>query len=206
MSKIDKYNLCLNSFDQTQEVVVKSDENLWAFLNEFFDNTLTQPENSPNISLSGILKPKKQNNAQKAGVMSQGFYEFYDSGKIVHIKKKEGDKKTNLDRPREKIYNGYEAVNCVFCGEFSSNKELIRQLGPMYGPFNYKTNNKKVYTHEMCALMTPGVFLNKNNKMQNLTCEITRSLQESCVICTKKGAGIKCFAKGCDKNFHYSCA
>ena len=61
-----------------------------------------------------------------------------------------------MERPLDPLYIKQIEVKCVFCKELSSNKQIVKKLGPMYGP--YRNQNQKVFFHEMCALWTPGIF------------------------------------------------
>lgn len=83
---------------------------------------------------------------------------------------------------------------------------MVTQLGCFYGPFKDHKLKKDHYIHELCAIWTPNIFLNKEGKMVNVIKEIKRSQKHRCSYCSTKGAGLGCSVKKCEKNFHYLCA
>jgi hypothetical protein len=221
----DKYSLYLIKHQKVKDctptaedfVAIEKDDDLWKFLADFLDDFIAsknaQAPGGAGKLYAPFLTGKLLSKKVKAYFLSKAptnqtqgnFYEFYDAGRIVKIKKNTsslGDEK-NLDRPVEPIYSKSDVVACIFCQNLSSQKDLVRQLGPLYGPFNFE--KRKIYFHEMCALWMPGIFMNKNNKLQNWKQEIHRSLGETCNICSAKGGGLKCFHKNCTNTFHYYC-
>ena len=86
----------------------------------------------------------------------------------------------------------------------SRDEELRIKCGPVYGPIRIKGN--QIYVHELCALWTPEIFLDDNNKFKNLGKAIKRCRKLKCTLCKEKGGGLGCFIKNCDKTYHYLCA
>ena len=68
----------------------------------------------------------------------------------------------NPDKPMDSVYNDEIEVFCVFCKESSKNEALFEDLGLLYGPF--KSKGKDHYCHERCAIWTPDVYLDQNNR------------------------------------------
>lgn len=83
--------------------------------------------------------------------------------------------------------------------------EFIKKLGWFFGP--YKFNKKEYYTHLMCAIWSPDVYLHKStNKFKNLEREIMRSRKNKCSYCHQLGAGLGCVEKSCKMSYHFKCA
>ena len=116
----------------------------------------------------------------------------------------------NYQRPSNKIYpvslNGHilEAVECAFCGQESTNEQLRKRVGPVYGPI--KVSKESVFVHELCAIWTPEVYLDDRNKLKNMKVAVKRSRQLKCAFCSEKGAGLGCFKDDCKNTYHYLCA
>jgi len=103
-----------------------------------------------------------------------------------------------------------EEVFCCFCNESSTNTEFIKKLGFMFGPYVYKEQRDRedrvYYCHELCALWTSGITMDKKNSIKNsLIKEAKRTKILSCVICQDKGAGVGCQIKSCKFNGHFKC-
>ena len=105
------------------------------------------------------------------------------------------------DKPSDPLYEGFEEVFCVFCQESSQNIEILDDLGFFYGPF--KSKGKEFYVHEKCAIWTPDVFLDLDNRLKNLPKEIKRSKKMTCSYCKSNGAGLGCFVKNWKKTYHF---
>lgn len=93
---------------------------------------------------------------------------------------------------------------CSFCGKANFEEEIIEKCGPLYGPIN--VGNKKAFVHEKCAMWTPEVYLDDNNKIKGLTKGLKRALEIKCSFCEEKGAGLGCYVKDCQKSYHFLCA
>lgn len=109
-----------------------------------------------------------------------------------------------------KYLNTKEEVFCCFCNESSLNPDFIRRLGFFFGPYTYKESRdpeeKTFYCHELCAIWTSGITLDKKNSISNcLLSEVKRAKKLSCVICHEKGAGVGCQVKSCKFNAHFKC-
>jgi len=77
-------------------------------------------------------------------------------------------------------------------------------VGPLYGPIKLKY--RTVCVHELCALWTPEIYLNDENKFQGLTAGIERCWQVRCSKCGEWGGGLGCKEKRCPNTYHYGCA
>ena len=60
--------------------------------------------------------------------------------------------------------------------------------------------------HKLCALWSPAVFLNENNKLKNVEKELNRGSFFNCSACGNRGATLGCSYSKCKKTFHAKCA
>ncbi|KRW98990.1 Zinc finger, FYVE/PHD-type [Pseudocohnilembus persalinus] len=125
---------------------------------------------------------------------------FTEQGEIIQ----QSSKKFELNKPNDQLYLGNKQINCCFCQESSNDPEFIKKLGPIYGPYNYK--KKSYYTHLMCAIWTPQIYLDKDNRMKNVKAEISRCNSQMCNYCGDLGGGLGCKIDKCKYSYHYKCA
>ena len=98
-----------------------------------------------------------------------------------------------------------DEIKCVFCKNYCNNRHYRYRLGPMYGPF--RVNNKDYFSHIICLLWCPKVYINDTKKkFVGVEEEIKRSLKEVCFFCGEYGGTINCVGKKCSKNAHFLCA
>ena len=129
-------------------------------------------------------------------------FAFDEVGTVNPTLENEGD--IELNRPSDKIYNGAQEVSCIFCRVSNKDKAAIKDLGPFYGPF--KNKQKIFHTHELCAIWTPEVFLDKKtSKLRNLLKEVKRCNKMNCSYCGKFGGGLGCKERTCRKTYHFRC-
>jgi BRCA1-associated RING domain protein 1 len=60
--------------------------------------------------------------------------------------------------------------------------------------------------HELCAIWTPEVFLDDNNRFKNMAKALKRCKKLKCTFCGDLGAGLGCLNKDCKNTFHFLCA
>lgn len=113
---------------------------------------------------------------------------------------------TKPDRPVDNIISPLdpEFEICAFCEGKSNDLEMLKILGPVYGPFDQ--DGKYVFTHEKCALYFNQIFLDESNRLKNVEQGVEKAKDSKCCVCSKNGAGLRCHNKTCKKTFHYSCA
>jgi hypothetical protein len=113
---------------------------------------------------------------------------------------------TKPDRPLDSIISPLDSEfeTCAFCEGKSNDLEMLKKLGPIYGPFDEE--GKYLFTHEKCALYFNEIFLDDNNRLKQVEKGAEKAKDSKCSVCNKKGAGLKCHIKTCKKPFHYSCA
>jgi hypothetical protein len=158
--------------------------------------TLEKYTSGQNISLEEIEMIETRKARKNLAI------EFEQDGKV-----KTGQHLVTYDRPNYKIYASSEKVEpepCCFCGGMSNEEALREKLGPVYGPI--KVKGIKVYMHEQCALWTPEVYLNDDNKFVDLKKALKRCKNLRCSFCADKGAGLGCLNKECKETYHYLCA
>ena len=99
-------------------------------------------------------------------------------------------------------------VECAFCHGVSSDQEMRKKCGPLYGPIKLKKpkSSQLTFVHELCALWTPEVWLNDQCKFKDLQLAIDRASRHKCSICSDKGAGLGCQVEECKNTYHYLCA
>lgn len=108
------------------------------------------------------------------------------------------------DPIKDNEYLQSEEVLCHFCHESSRNSELFKKLGSIFGPYNF--NEKPYYVHEMCALWTSDIHLDKKDSITNSFNKfIDDQENNNCGICRKSGAGLPCCAKDCINSYHFKC-
>ena len=100
------------------------------------------------------------------------------------------------ERPNYQVYPCDEEheVECVFCHGISSDQEMRKNCGPLYGPIKLKKAKASnlTFVHELCALWTPEIYLNDQNKFKGLQIAMERTEKHRCAICQDKGAGLGC--------------
>ena len=74
----------------------------------------------------------------------------------------------------------------------------------MYGPIRVK--QKDLFVHELCAVWTPEIYFDSNNKFKNMNKALKRCLKINCSLCKERGGGLGCFVENCKKSYHYLCA
>lgn len=109
------------------------------------------------------------------------------------------------DKPSDPIYSGETEVFCAFCkGSSLKDDEYINDLGSFYGPF--KSEGKDYFCHERCAIWSPDVYLDMDNRLKNIGKEIKRARKCLCNYCGTSGAGLGCLVKNCRKTYHFKCS
>ena len=126
-----------------------------------------------------LPKTNNSNKSRTSSIMSKSNSKKPDNMKTVKKAEKvhEIERKVTI-RNKPFLYTGISGdpkyfdqkeVFCCFCKESSRNFDFIKQLGFFFGPYTYKDKRdekERVYhTHELCALWTSGITMDRNNSI-----------------------------------------
>jgi hypothetical protein len=127
-------------------------------------------------------------------------------GFTIEGEKLENQMSCSSNRPNMKIYDhrSLPEIHCSLCGISSKDELMIMKIGPFYGPF--KEGSNRYFIHELCAIWSPNVFLDKYGKLRSICKEVKRAKKLNCSYCGNKGAGLGCSKKNCRNTYHFLCA
>jgi len=111
------------------------------------------------------------------------------------------------NRPNYPVYPiiSDKIEKCAFCKGDSTEVDRRTKCGPLYGPIKVKKHSS-IFLHELCAIWTPEIYLDDNNKLKGLFQAIDRCSETKCSFCGLRGAGLGCFIEKCPHTYHYLCA
>lgn len=170
-----------------------------------------------NINSNNQFNPDENliiNKTENQSIQISNFDNFSKKGQKMSQDSLSDSKKTKMNYKNNKRYvsnrpkNDYwkdskDDVSCALCGISSNKINDDKKLGPLYGPF--QMSKKMFYIHEMCAMYSPNIYINKDNQLQNVCYQISKSKKLNCFLCKNSGASVICCTRSCKKIYHYFC-
>ena len=187
---------------KTEPIIIESSSqsNTNTMMNMINENPLKNPE-QPKPSQEFIKNYKQLDFSHQIPHIRETFFNEPSNIKKIIIKKQTFTYEGIEDSLE---YKSSAIVSCHFCQSNSSEKNLYKKLGNLYGP--YKINDNSYYFHEMCILWSYGTEMNAMNSItQSVEEEVQRTSRLKCLKCEKFGAGVHCLFKGCKIRGHFKC-
>lgn len=99
-------------------------------------------------------------------------------------------------------------IQCAFCHSREDSEAsgiMVHYLNGKPVAGDYDGGSKVIHAHRNCTEWAPNVYFEDDNAI-NLEAELARSRRIKCCCCDIKGAALGCYAKSCQRSFHFPCA